>query len=121
MCTRDVKRVKQRHRIVGEAGWAVATPGCFTPSEAAQVRYEQAVVAELLDYAAPAPPVLRPAVQEQHRRPRAGRGQMQPDRAAAGLDVHPVVLDTRQGGSPSSRAGEVETAMMQSAIATLRS
>jgi hypothetical protein len=97
MCTRDVKRVKQRHRIVGEAGWAVAIPGCFTPSEAAQVRYEQAVVAELLDDAAPAPPMLRPAVQEQHRGPRAARCQMQPDRAAAGLNVHPVMLDTRQG------------------------
>jgi hypothetical protein len=36
-------------------------------------------------------------VQEQHRRPRAGRGQMQADGAGGASDVDPVVLDARQG------------------------
>ena len=51
------------------------------------------MAAELLDDPAPAPPVLRPAVQEQHRRPRAGRDQMQADGAGNAPDVDPVVLD----------------------------
>jgi hypothetical protein len=94
----EVERVQHCHRIIGKAGRAIATAGCFAPAKAAQVRYQQPVVAaELLDDPAPAPPVLRPAVQEQHWRARARRGQMQADGAGGASDVDPVVLDARDG------------------------
>ena len=42
----DVKRIQQRHCIVGEAGPAAATAGSCS-AEAAPVRYEQSVVARV--------------------------------------------------------------------------
>jgi hypothetical protein len=67
----------------------------------AQVGHEQAIlVAKLLDHPTPAPPVLWPAVEQQHRRPGARLGQMQSDAPTVAPDVHPTMLDTGQGREP---------------------
>jgi hypothetical protein len=97
----QAKGVQQPGRVGGEAGRAVAAARGLAPAEAAQVRHQQRVaVPEPLDDLVPAPPVLRPAVQQQHRRPGAGLGQVQPDRPGLALDVQPAVPDTGQLGQP---------------------
>jgi hypothetical protein len=97
----QAQRIQQPDGVIGEAGRRVAVAGRLAPAEAAQVRHQQpVVVAEPLDDLAPAPPVLRPAVQQQHRRPAAGLGQVQPDRPVQVLDVQPAVSDTGQLRQP---------------------
>lgn len=102
------QRVQQPHCIVCEGGGVVATARCLAPSEAAQVGHEQAVmIAKLADHPAPAPPMLWPAVQQQHRCPRARLGQMEPDPATVAWEIEPAVLDSGQGREPvqSGRRG----------------
>src|SRR5829696_6113390 len=97
----EAEGVQQADRVAGEPGGAVAGAGRLAPAEAAQVGHEQAVVAvEPLDDPAPAPPVLWPAMEQQHRRARARLGHMQPHPSATAWDVQPVMLDSGQGREP---------------------
>ena len=65
----DLQRVHQGHRVAGEGQRVVAVPGGVAPAEAAQVGRDHPVVGgQARDHAAPAPRVLGPAVQQQHRR-----------------------------------------------------
>ena len=67
--TLDAQRVQQRHGVGGERQRVVAPRRAVAPAEPAQVRRDQPVVAgQQRDHVAPAPGVLGPAVQQQHRR-----------------------------------------------------
>jgi hypothetical protein len=99
------ERVEQREHVVGEPLLReVAVGGLTTPAEAAQVgRDHVEALRERRDHAAPGPPVLRPAVDEQQRRRRgiARLGDMQPD---AGRQV---VLGVADAGDFRSAGGHV--------------
>lgn len=70
--------VEQAEQVAGERRLGVVAGRRVGPAEAAQVGREHAMGAgQRRDHAPPAPPVLRPAVDEHERRTRAGLGDMQ--------------------------------------------
>ena len=93
------EHVEQRDLVVGEALLAeVVVVRQARPAEPAQVRAQQPELArQLPDHRAPAPPVLRPAVQGEHGRGvrRSGGGEVHPH---AGRQVVEAVLDTVELG-----------------------
>ncbi len=92
----DPQRVEQRDDVGGHRVLGVAVARLVGPAEAAQVGGDHAVARrEQGNDVAPLPPVLRPAVEQQHGRlVAAGVGHVEPD--AVGLD--PGVLDARDRG-----------------------
>jgi large subunit ribosomal protein L33 len=90
----EVQRVEQRDRVVGHALLGeVAVVGPAGPAEPPHVRAEHPdLVAQLSDHRAPGPPVLRPAVQGEHRRS-AGRAVRGDVYAHARGQVVEAVLD----------------------------
>jgi hypothetical protein len=88
----DPQRVEHAHDVVGELLLAVAARRRLAPAEAAQVQCEYAVTTgEQRHERAPRPPVLGPAVHEQHGR----RGAVAElgDVQARAADIDVVVLD----------------------------
>ena len=90
----QLQRVEECHYVGREIGRPVAIGWCVGPAEAAKIRADQPPGArEQWDQFPPGIPVLRPAVQQQHRRPAACLGNV--GAQAPGLDVpvrHPRYL-----------------------------
>ena len=81
----EVERVEQRAQVVGEPGLVVAVVGHGGPAHPAQVGHDDAMaLGERRDEVAPAPAVLRPAVDEDDRRAVARLGDV--DVEVAGAD-----------------------------------
>jgi large subunit ribosomal protein L33 len=93
----DPERVEQRDRVIGDAPLAeVAVGRPARPAEAAHVPAQHAVLAaEGAHHVAPAPPVLRPAVQREHGR-RVGRSGGRDVHSHAGPELVEAVLDSRE-------------------------
>jgi hypothetical protein len=96
----ELEGVEERHRIGGERLRVVPAPGRARPAEAAQVGADQPMaVRQTRDHVAPAPEVLRPAVQHQHGLAGSGLGAVHAQPAhVGGLDLDVAVLDARDVG-----------------------
>ena len=87
----DAERVEDADDVLGELVLAVAAAGRLAPAEAAQVHREHAVaIGQQGHQPPPAPPVLGPAVQQQHRR--AGRIAHLGDVQACAAHIDEVML-----------------------------
>jgi hypothetical protein len=88
-------RVEQRQDIGRQGALGVVAAGCVRPSEPAQVRDQHAVgLCQGRDQMAPRPPVLRPAMEHDQRRPGAGLGH---------VEAHAVHLDIAMGDTRDRR------------------
>ena len=91
----ELEGVEQRHGVGGERLGVVAAAGRLGPAEPAQIGHEQAPVRGQQGHLpTPLVPVLRPAVEEEHRRALAGLRKVHAQRPVGGADVDEPVLDT---------------------------
>jgi hypothetical protein len=96
----ELEGVEQREHILGESLLGVGACGRVAPTEPAQVRADQpAFAGQQRDHLAPAEPVLRPAVQQQHGLSAAGFGDVEANARYLHVAVgHAVELRHRRLG-----------------------
>jgi hypothetical protein len=100
------QRIQQGARVRGEAVRVITCPRCLAPAEAAQVRHQQPVpAASARHHVAPHEPVLRPAVQQQHRLASARFGEVNPDPAGRAGHTHQTVPHRWRRGKAVRHAG----------------
>jgi hypothetical protein len=100
------QRIQQGARVRGEAVRVITCPRCLAPAEAAQVRHQEPVpAASARHHVAPHEPVLRPAVQQQHRLASARFGEVNPDPAGRAGHIHQTVPHRWRRGKAVRHAG----------------